>query len=75
LLLAYSKELNNWQAKSLGITSMKKRHFLKLFRAAWRASFIEENILKAFVKPGIWLYNPALVLNVITRPITPPLVD
>jgi hypothetical protein len=54
---------------------IKKRHFLKLFRAAWRTSFTEENILKAFVKPGIWLYNPALVLNVITRLITPPLVD
>jgi hypothetical protein len=54
---------------------MKKRHFLKLFQAAWRASFIEENILKAFAKPGIWPYNPALVLNVITRPITPPPVD
>jgi DDE superfamily endonuclease len=75
LSLAYSNELDNWQAKSLGMVSMKKRHFLKLFRAAWRTSFTEENILKAFAKPGIWPYNPALVLNVITRPITPPLVD
>jgi hypothetical protein len=32
---------------------MKKRHFLKLFQAAWRASFTEENILKAFAKLGI----------------------
>jgi len=31
--------------------------------------------LKAFAKPGIWPYNPALVLSVITRPITSPLVN
>jgi hypothetical protein len=36
-------------------------------------SFTKENILKAFAKPGIWPYNPVLVLNIITRPITPPL--
>ena len=75
LSLVYSNELDNWQAKSLGIVLIKKRHFLKLFRAAQRTSFTEENILKAFAKPGIWPYNPALVLNVITRPITPPLVN
>jgi len=50
---------------------MKKRHFLPLFRAAWHASTVE-NIQQAFAKPGIWPINPALVLNVITRP-TPPL--
>jgi hypothetical protein len=74
LSLAYSQELNKFQAMSLGLTSMKKRHFLRLFRASWRTSFTEENIQKAFAKPGIWPYNPALVLNVITRPITPPAV-
>jgi hypothetical protein len=51
---------------------MKKRHFLNLFRSAWRTSFTEDNIKHAFEKPGIWPYNPALVLKVITRPITPP---
>ena len=50
---------------------MKKRHFLKIFRPAWQTSFTEENIQKAFAKPGIFPYNPALVLKVITRPITP----
>ena len=54
------------------MTSMKKKHFLKLFRPAWRTSFTEENILHAFAKPGIWPYDPTLVLSVITRPITPP---
>jgi len=52
---------------------MKKRHFLSIFRPAWRTVFTEKNIQRAFEKPGIWPYNPALVLNVITRPITPPL--
>ena len=57
------------------MTSMKKKHFLKLFRPAYRSAFIEENIENAFKKPGIWPYNPILVLNVITRLITPPLVN
>ena len=49
--------------------SIKKRHFLTLFRTAWDASFTVENIQKAFAKPGIWPYNPQLVLSVITSPI------
>lgn len=51
---------------------MKKRHFLRLFRPAWNTAFTVDNIQKAFAKPGIWPYNPALVLKVICRPITPP---
>ncbi|KAH9203171.1 hypothetical protein DL95DRAFT_419257 [Leptodontidium sp. 2 PMI_412] len=50
---------------------MKKRHFLNLFRTAWDTSFTVENIQKAFAKPGIWPFNPQLVLSVITAPITP----
>jgi len=76
LELAYSQELNDWQAKSLGITSIKKRNFLKLFRAAWDKSFTQENILHAFEKPGIWPLKPELVLSIITRPIEPlPVID
>lgn len=71
LSLAYSQELNKFQAQSLGLTSMKKRHFLNLFRTAWDRSFTVENIQKAFAKPGIWPFNPQLVLLVITAPITP----
>jgi hypothetical protein len=76
LELVYSQELNDWQAKSLGITSIKKRNFLKLFRAAWDKSFTQENILHAFKKPGIWPLKPELVLSIITRPIEPlPVID
>ena len=71
LSLAYSQELNRFQSQSLGLTTIKKRHFLALFRAAWDASFTVDNIQKAFAKPGIWPCNPQLVLSVITRPITP----
>ena len=71
LSLAYSQELNKFQAQSLSLTSIKKRHFLNLFRAAWDKSFTIENIQKAFTKPGIWPFNPQLVLSVITAPITP----
>jgi hypothetical protein len=45
---------------------------LPLFRSAWQTAFTKENIRRAFEKPGIWPYNPALVLKVITRLITPP---
>jgi hypothetical protein len=72
LSLAYSRELNKQQEQSLGYASMKKRHFLRLFRLAWNTSFNVDNIQKAFAKPGIWPYNLALVLKVICRPITPP---
>ena len=75
LSTAYSNELNAFQNKGLGQISMKKRHFLPLFRSAWQTAFTEENIQRAFEKPGIWPYNPALVLQVITRPITPPQVS
>ena len=72
LSLAYHKELNAFNTRGLGMVPMKKKHFLGLFRPAWRISFTEENILKAFTRPGIWPYDPTLVLKVITRPITPP---
>ena len=72
LSTAYSKELNSFLDKSLEMVSIKKRHFLPLFRTAWRTSFTEKNIQRAFEAPGIWPYNPALVLSVITRPIAPP---
>ena len=72
LSLTYSQELNKQQAQSLGYASMKKKQFLKLFRPAWNSAFTVENIQKAFAKPGIWPYNPTLVLKVICRPITPP---
>ncbi|PMD61248.1 uncharacterized protein K444DRAFT_525886 [Hyaloscypha bicolor E] len=72
LSLVYSKELNKQQEQSLGYSLIKKKQFLKLFRPAWNSTFTIKNIQKAFAKPGIWPYNPALVLKVICRPITPP---
>jgi hypothetical protein len=55
---------------------MKKRHFLSIFRTAWRESFMEENIQHAFEKPGIWPLDPFIVLNQITRPIAlPPSIE
>jgi hypothetical protein len=72
LSTANSNELNNFMHQGLGITSVKKRHLLPLFRSAWRTAFTEENIRHAFEKPGILPYNPALVLSLITCPITPP---
>jgi hypothetical protein len=53
LSTAYSNELNAFQNKGLGIVSMKKRHFLPLFRAVWRTAFTKKNIQCAFEKPSI----------------------
>ena len=67
----YSK-INTWTVKGMGKILMKKRHFLDCFRPVWQTAFTKKNIQQAFKKPGIWPINPALVLNVITRLITPP---
>ena len=71
LSTTYSNELNSFTFQSLGLTSMKKRHFLDRFRPAWHIAFTVKNIQRAFEKPGIWPIKPSLVLDVITRPITP----
>ena len=70
LSTAYSKELDSLQFKSLGLVSMKKRNFLDRFRPAWNKAFTQENIQRAFEKPGIWPLNPDLVLNVLTAPLS-----
>jgi hypothetical protein len=72
LSTAYSNELNSFQNKGQGLTSVKKRHFLPLFRTAWRTAFTPANIQHAFEIPWIFPYNPTRGFSVITRPITPP---
>ena len=54
LATAYSKHLNNITSKSLGMVSMSKRMFWRIFKAAWKDSFTPKNIMSAFEKPGIW---------------------
>ena len=39
-----------------------------MFKRAWDKSFIEENILSAFAKAGIWPTNRRKIIQKITRP-------
>lgn len=64
----YTNSLNKLMFNSYGIVGMSKRQFWSCFLPAWKASFTEKNIESAFRKTGIFPYNPALVLDVITIP-------
>lgn len=53
---------------SAAMISMSKALFYPMFKRAWDASFTEDNIIRAFEKPGIWPIDLDKVLKVITRP-------
>ena len=73
LSTAYSNQINSLISKGLGLVSMSKRSFWRLFHAAWLEAFTEANITSAFQKAGIWPFSPQYILSTITRrPITPP---
>ena len=62
----YTNGLNDLMFKSLGLVSMSKRSFWKVFWPAWNQAFSAQNIAPAFKKTGVWPYNPAIILNTIT---------
>ena len=73
LVINYGVELNQWLHKGLGYTSITKRDFLQIFRAAWVKSFSEANIKGGFAKTSIWPMKPRIVLDaIICRPETLP---
>ena len=45
---------------------MSKSFFWPMFKRAWDKSFIEENILSAFAKAGIWPTNKRKTIQKIT---------
>jgi hypothetical protein len=49
-----------------------KRFFYPLFKRAFATAFTQKNIESAFLKTGIWLYNPKQVLRKIRKPIPQP---
>jgi hypothetical protein len=57
--------------QSLGMVLMTKRLFYPLFCKAFRIAFTKKNILSAFEKPGIHLFNPNKVLDKIKGPKVP----
>ena len=62
----YTNELNGLMFKSLGLTSMSKRSFWKIFWPAWNQAFSVKNINSGFAKTGIWPLKPSLILDTIT---------
>jgi hypothetical protein len=69
LSTAYTNQLNSLQHQSVGLVSMTKRLFYPLFRDAFKAAFTTDRIKHAFEKPGIWPFNPAIVIDIIKKPI------
>ena len=64
----YTNGLNDLMFKSLGLVSMSKRLFWKIFWPAWNQAFSVENIASAYRNTGVWPYNPAIILDTITIP-------
>jgi len=54
---------------TVGLVSITKRLFYLLFRDAFKAAFTIERIKHTFEKPRIWLFNPAIVIDIIKKPI------
>ena len=67
----YTNQLNDLMLNSLGLVSISKRIFWKVFWPAWQQAFSEKNILSVYAKTGIWPFNPELLVGKITKPITP----
>ena len=59
----YSQELNKQIYNIVGLCRITKREFYSLFRAAWRYTFTETNILSGWRKTGLQPLDPDLILN------------
>jgi hypothetical protein len=60
---AYSNELTNYLYKAQGLIPIKKGDFFPLFWSAWKSSFTESLILKAFEATGIWPMDANVILR------------
>jgi hypothetical protein len=72
LATAYSNALDSFLRDSLGFTYMTKRHFWRLFAAAWDKALTEANIKKSFESPGIWPVNSSKVLDILRKDLKTP---
>jgi hypothetical protein len=75
LLSAYSAEVAAFMERSQGLTSINKRDFYSMFIAAWKSSFKEATILKAFEATGLLPFNPEVILKRFNQPAQPALSD
>ena len=66
LAIFYTNRLNNLMFKSLGIVSMSKRSFWKVFWPIQNQAFSVQNITSIFRYTGVQLCNAAVILDTIT---------
>ena len=66
LTIYYTNGLNDLMFKSLGLVSMSKRSFWKVFWPAWNQAFSIENITSAYTNTEMWPCNPTIILDKIT---------
>ena len=68
----YSQELDNWIQATQGLCKMNKAQFYKLFKPAFEKAFTKENIALGWQQTGLYLLDPAVVLNQLsTKPAAP----
>jgi hypothetical protein len=48
---------------------MTKRMFYSVFKKAFTTAFTQTNVKHAFAKPGIWPFNPKIILSILRKPI------
>jgi DDE superfamily endonuclease len=54
----YTQEIDALLYESQGLTHITKRHFWRLFSAAWKKAFCKANIDSAFKATGLKPWNP-----------------
>jgi hypothetical protein len=72
LATAYSNQITQLMTDGFGIVSIGKREFWPMFKIAFETAFTKQNIKSGFAKTRIWLYNPDIVLDKISRLESPP---
>lgn len=76
LAQSYSTEMTKITHGGQGWVSMTKRSFWAVFKEAWKQSFTEKNIKKAFAATGIWPLKPLKIVEKLkakaANPCTPP---
>jgi hypothetical protein len=64
LSIYYGDKSNKVLADSEGESNMTKRMFYGLFKPVFEKAFFIANIMSAWSKTGLWLYDPPIVLDI-----------
>jgi hypothetical protein len=67
----YTNELNQLIEGSLEYNNMSKQLFWKIFLSAWNKAFLSQNIASGWIKTGLFLPNPVIVLINFIAPTIP----